>query len=169
MNPMVSDTPMSAAWVLAAIASAPRVGPMVRCSTTLTGTGSAPARISSASSRASLSVKSPVITVLPPPMPCPHWIDGSTCGLEITWRSSTIATRRRGSPGCWQAALPVSSAHCRPPTPRNSIATCQRVCTCGSSSARASPTTPPPSAAGPSRSLPPCSSASASSPGAGCC
>jgi hypothetical protein len=78
MNRTVKATPMIAALVLAAIASAPSVGPIVRCSTTFTGTGSAPARISSASSRASRSVKSPVITVVPPLMPWPHRTDGST-------------------------------------------------------------------------------------------
>ena len=38
---------------------------------------------------------------------------GSTCGDEITLSSSTIATRRRGSPGAAQAAFAVSCSHAR--------------------------------------------------------
>ncbi len=71
-------------------------------------------------------MKSPVITVWPPAMPCSQATEGSTWGLEITWPSSTMATRRVGSPAGWQAASPVSSAQRRPPSPWNSIATCQR-------------------------------------------
>src|SRR5215211_7845486 len=159
MNSIVRAAPRTAAWTLAEMAASPRVGPTVRCSTTCTGTGRAPARMSRARSSASRSVKSPVMTVWPPPMPCPQATDGSTWGLEITWRSSTMATRRLGSPAGWQAAWPVSSAQRRPPSPRNPIDTCQRAWSCGSSSARASPTASPVRAAEPSRNRPPPSSA----------
>ena len=126
MYRIVRAVPSTAACTLALIAASPSVGPTVRCSTTSTGTGRAPARISNDRSWASRSVKSPVITVWPPPMPCSQATEGSTWGLEMTWRSSTMATRRVGSPGGWQAASPVSSAQRRPPSPWNSIATCQR-------------------------------------------
>ena len=75
---------------------------------TSTGTGSAPPRMRAASSLASSWVKSPVICVDPPGMPTSHATDGSTCGEEMTSSSSTIATRRTGSPGGAQAASPVS-------------------------------------------------------------
>src|SRR5215218_10550505 len=159
MYRIVRAVPRTAACALALIAAAPRVGPTVRCSTTSTGTGSAPARMSNERSSASWLVKSPVITVWPPVIPCSHGTDGSTWGLEITWRSSTMATRRLGSPAGWQAAWPVSSAQRRPPSPRNPIDTCQRAWSCGSSSARASPTASPVRAAEPSRNRPPPSSA----------
>jgi hypothetical protein len=162
MYSIVRAAPSTAACTLAVMAASPRVGPTVRCSTTSTGTGRAPARMSSARSPASSPVKSPEITVWPPPMPCSQGTEGSTCGLEITWPSSTIATRRVGSPSCWQAAAPVSAAQRRPPSPWNSIATCQRAWSWGSSSARASPTASPVRADGPSRSRPPPSSASTS-------
>ena len=54
------------------MASSPSVAPTVRCSTVSTGTGSAPARTSSASSSASAWVKLPVIDVRPPTMPTPQ-------------------------------------------------------------------------------------------------
>ena len=117
MNSIVRAAPSTAACTLASMAASPRVGPTVRCSTTSTGTGRAPARMSSARSPASSPVKSPVITVWPPPMPCSQATEGSTWGLEITWPSSTMATRRVGSPSCWQAASPVSAAQRRPPSP----------------------------------------------------
>jgi hypothetical protein len=104
MNSAVSAAPSTAAWTLARIAASPRVGPTVRCAITSTGTGKAPARISNARSLASRSLKLPVMTVGPPRMPCPHATDGSTCGLEITRWSKTIATLRLGSPSGAQAA-----------------------------------------------------------------
>ena len=100
----VRAAPMAAACQLALMAAWPRVGPTVRWETTSTGTGRAPARISRARSLASSSLKSPVITVWPPLMPCSQATDGSTWGLVMTWPSRTIATRRLGSPAGWQAA-----------------------------------------------------------------
>ena len=92
----------------ASIASAPRVGPTVRCSTTSTSSGSEPPRTRAARSWASSTVNEPVICVLPPAIPTPHAIEGSTCGEEMTASSSTIATRRVGSPGGAQAASAVT-------------------------------------------------------------
>ena len=125
MNPEVSSTPITAAHVLASMASAPSVGPTVRCSITPTGTGSAPPSIRVASRWASFSPKPPVIRVFPPVMPRPQETDGSICGEEMTFSSSTIATRRCGSPGGEQAALPVRPAHFFLPSSRKSIATDQ--------------------------------------------
>lgn len=80
MNSEVSAVPMTAAQALALMASAPRVGPTVRCSTVSTGTGNAPPLMSRASSLASWSSKVPVIWVEPPPMPERQATDGSTWG-----------------------------------------------------------------------------------------
>ena len=90
---------MTAAWALARMAASPRVGPMVRCSTTSTGTGRAPARMSRARSLASPWVKLPVITVVPPGMPTSQPTPEPTAGLETTRSSRTMAMRRVGSVG----------------------------------------------------------------------
>ena len=148
---------MMAALMLASMAAAPRLGPTVRCSSVSTGTGRAPARISRARSLAWSAVKSPVMTVRPPTMPVSQAMLGSTCGLDRTWLSSTIATRRAGSPGWAQAAVPVSLAQPSPP-PRNSSATSQRPVPCGSSSAEALLTSSPARPVGPIRTGAPSSS-----------
>jgi hypothetical protein len=46
-----------------------------------------------------------------------------TCGELMTSPSSTIATRRVGSPGAEQAAVPVRSSQTRPPSPLKSMDT----------------------------------------------
>ncbi len=114
---------MIAARALASMASAPSVGPTVRCSTTSTGTGSAPERITSASSSASSWVKEPVICVLPPIMPVPQPTDGSTCGEEITSSSSRNAICLRGSPGGAQAASALTRCQAAGASPWNSMPT----------------------------------------------
>src|ERR671914_138461 len=45
----------------------------------------------------------------------------------MTSRSSTMATRRVGSPAGWQAASPVSSAQRPPPPTRGTMAACPPV------------------------------------------
>ena len=105
---------MTAAFALASIAAAPRVGPTVRCSMTSTGTGSAPPRI-----RAASSLASSVVNVAGDLRAAPRDADvagtsSSTCGEEITWSSSRIATRRFGSPGGSHAAVP-GQVRPRPP------------------------------------------------------
>ena len=123
MNSAVSRTPITAAWALASMAAAPSVAPTVRCSITSTGTGSAPPRIRTARSLASFAVNDPVIWVEPPAMPTSQGTDGSTCGDEMTWSSSTIATRRVGSLGAAHAAAAVSCCQAEPPLPLKSTVT----------------------------------------------
>ena len=125
MYRMVRAAPMRAAWTLARTAASPRVGPTVRCSTISTGTGSAPARMRRASSLASFWLKAPVMTVEPPVMPSLQPISGETWGLEMTFSSRVMATRRAGSPAGAQAAFPVSASQAPCPSPRNSTSTCQ--------------------------------------------
>ena len=159
---------MIAARALASMASAPRVGPTVRCSTTSTGTGRAPPSMRTARSVASCCVNVPVILVSPPGMPMSQETPGSTWGEEMTSSSSTIAIRRIGSPGGEHAASPVSSAHPCSPSPTKSTVTNHPVAVCGSMAASAPATPSPVRAAGPSRSGWPDSSGSTSSaPGAG--
>ncbi len=141
---------MMPARTLASMASWPRVGPTVLRERTSTGTGSAPPLMRTASSSASAWVKLPVICVEPPWMPMPHCTLGSTCGEEITWPSSTIATRRRGSSGWLQAAAAVSASQSRPPLPWNSTET-KRWVPVVSRPTLASPTPSPVRAAGPTR------------------
>lgn len=99
MNRAVRPAPITAARALALIASAPSVGPTVRCSTTSTGTGRAPPLISSARFLASSAENDPVICVVPDGSPAPQVTEGLTRGEEITFSSSTIATLRRSSWG----------------------------------------------------------------------
>ena len=167
MNSAVASTPITAAQALASIASAPSVGPTVRCSMTSTGTGNAPPWTSAARSLASASLNCPVICVDPPVMPTWHCTLGSTCGEEITLSSSTIATRRPGSPGGLQAASPVSLTQDFSPLPLKSTLTCHSAPICWSRAAVASLTPSPVSPAGPSRSFCPDSSAMIRSPFAG--
>ena len=168
MYRIVRLAPIRAAATLARTAASPRVGPMVRCSMTSTGTGRAPARIRRARSLASASLNWPVMTVSPPVMPWPHRTSVPTCGLEMTSRSSTMATRLLGSPSGAHAASPVSVAHWPPPAPRKSICTLHRAPMSVSSAARADPTASPATAGGPSRSGSPLSPWNPS-PGPPCC
>jgi hypothetical protein len=165
MYRMVKAAPMAAASTLARMAASPSVGPTVRCSTISTGTGNAPARINSARSLASPSLKLPVMEVSPPAIPSPHATSGLTWGLETTSRSNTMATLRRGSPAGAQAASPVSAAHWRPPSPRKLTTTCQEAPRSTATCARAEPTASPASAGGPSRSSSPSSLSKISSSG----
>jgi hypothetical protein len=93
-----------------------------------------------------------VIWVLPPLMPTWQPTEGSTWGLEITLSSSTIATRRVGSPVAAQAAAPVSSRQALAPAPLKSMVMNQAGPRCGSVTASAPETAAPVRAAGPSRS-----------------
>ena len=167
MNSAVRARPIRAASTEASIASEPRVGPTVRCSATSTGTGSAPPRISTDRSLAWSAVKLPVIVVRPPAIPAWQPTDGSTCGEEITSSSSTIATRRFGSPAGLQAASPVSFCQASPPVPRKSTVTNQPGPCWASVTASEPPTASPVSAAGPICSGLPSSSLVAVLPAAG--
>ncbi len=142
---------MIVARTLARTAAAPSVGPTVRCSTISTGTGRAPARMRRDRSLASRSENWPVITVLPPVIPVRHATPESTLGLEITSRSRTMATRRRGSPSAAHAASPVSAAHSLGPSPRKSTSTCHALPSESPSLALDVPTDSPVTLTGPRR------------------
>ncbi len=164
MNSAVSAMPITAAQALAVIAAAPSVGPTVRCSTISTGTGSEPPLISRARSAASSEVKVPVIWVDAPGRPTSQATSSFTWGETITLESSTMATRRLGSPAGLQAARPVSSAHSARPLSRKSTVTNQPL-PCWASMPASAPLTPSPvRAAGPMCSGPPRSSGRICSP-----
>lgn len=154
---------MRPAFTLASIAAASNVGPTVERPTTSTGTGRAPARIRSASSFASSSVKPPVMMVSPPVIPSLQAMSSTTWGLEITRSSKTMATRLFGSPIGAQAASPVRRAHSADPSRLNSISTCHPP-VWGSITAIASFTAAPVRVGGPRRSAAPSSSSRVFSP-----
>src|SRR3990170_1855077 len=81
-------TAMMQARLPASIESAPRSAPTVRSSITVSGAGSAPARSSSARSRALSTVKLPLMMPLPPRMA------SRITGAEMILSSSTMAKRR---------------------------------------------------------------------------
>ena len=89
MNPTTNVKPAAIARSPALIELAPRLGPIERSSTTVSGAGSAPARNSTARSFASWTEKLPLIC------PWPPMIGSRMTGALITLPSSTMAN---GSP-----------------------------------------------------------------------
>ena len=94
------------------MAASPRVGPTVLVEIASTSSGSAPALISSARSRACDSLKPPEMLVPPVILP-PQGTE--TSGEEMTSASSTMATRP-GSPSS-HAAVPLRSPKASEPLP----------------------------------------------------
>ena len=90
-------TPTTPASLPAAMESAPSPAPTVRSSITVSGAGSAPARSSSARSRASATVKVPEM------IPEPPMIGSRIRGALMIWLSSTMASSR---PTFWVVASP---------------------------------------------------------------
>ena len=114
---------MAPAFTLASMASTPSDGPTVLLCRTVTLSGRAPPLIRPARSAADAWVNEPLISVRPPWMPTLHCTVSTGGGEEMTLPSSTIATRRLGSPDGLQAAAPVMVSHCRPPSPWKVIET----------------------------------------------
>ena len=85
MNPTTKVKPAAIAKNPALIESAPRLGPIERSSTTVSGAGKAPARNSTARSLASWTEKLPLIC------PWPPMIGSRMTGALITLPSSTMA------------------------------------------------------------------------------
>ncbi len=131
------------------MASLPSVGPTWLREMTFRFSGRAPPLTRVASWSASSRVKLPVIWVDPPWIPTLHCTLLATGGELMTSLSSTMATRRLGSPSGLQAAAPVRVSHCRLPAPLKSMTTKRPMPVVGSVPTLASPMPSPVRAAGP--------------------
>ena len=89
--------------------SAPRLGPTVRSSTISIGAASAPARSSSATSLASLTLMRPLIWTRPPPISAR--ITGAVMTSPLPFSTSTIAMRLPmfSRVSCWNTRAPLPS------------------------------------------------------------
>ena len=141
------------------MAASPNVAPTVRCSITLTGTGSAPPLIRIARSLADCWVNCPVIWVA---LPAPEHSSGCTAGEEIALRSRRMAIRWLPS-GVVQARL-TRSRHCGAPERLKVTDTTQDPTPPSGSSARASWTPLPSRTRGPIRMGKPSSSSTCVAP-----